>query len=81
MCFGEFGNDDWLLMLSSEMSALGASGELGVDFCEAFGDRNPFANFMKESLLDFLSLSVDLQSGDFDLESGVVPLPNIPVIA
>ena len=36
---------------------------------------------MKLSLRDFLSLSVDFESGDLDLESGVEPLPNIPVMA
>ena len=69
-------------MLNSEMSALGASGELGLDFCDTlFGERKPLANLMKLSLRDFLSLSLDFGSGDLDLESGVVPRPNMPVMA
>jgi hypothetical protein len=38
------------------------------------------ANLRKLSLRDFRSLSVDFESGDFDLESGVEPLANIPVM-
>ena len=62
------------------MSARGASGELGDDFCDVIDVWKPLANFKKLSLRDFLSVSVDFKSGDFDLESGVVPLPNIPVM-
>jgi hypothetical protein len=66
--FGELGKEAWLLLpvLSSEMSARGASGELGDDFGDVW---KPLANLRKLSLRDFLSLSVDLESGDFDLES------------
>ena len=68
-------------MLSSDMSARGASGELGLDFCDTLGERKPLANFMKLSLRDFRSLSLVFESGDLDLESGVVPRPNMPVMA